>query len=376
MTTKRKIKKRRSPLWARLATVAGVILMITSGGVLTVKEVAFARLEAVEAPDLIGDPAAAAETEKTDITGPVNVLLVGIDPRDDTTPPLADSIIVAHIPSTMDQAYIFSLPRDLYVDIPASTKSQYAGGRGKINGAMSLGSRVPGGKPSVTQGFQHLAKTVGQVTGIKDFDAGAIVNFGGFKSIVEAMGGVTMTIDQEIRSEHLKPNGKPRDRRPECADHSCSHPYVGEQKVYKKGTYHLEAWEALDVVRQRYSLKNGDYDRQKNQQRFIRAITEQALSKDVVTNPSKLLKVLDAAGQSLTFSGGGHNIADWALAMRDVDPKNMVTISLPGGAVESSSGDYLGERFTGPVDEFFTAVAKNDVPRFLLDNPGFVNTGN
>ncbi len=365
-----KTRKPRAPLWAKLATGLGAVLMITSGGLLVTKEVVFARISAVEDAGLIGEPAQATE-KKSEIKGPINVLLVGIDPRDDTTPPLADSILVAHIPASMDQAYIFSLPRDLYVDIPANAKSQYPGGRGKINGAMSLGSRVPGGKPSVTQGFQHLAKTVTQVTGVKTFDAGAIVNFGGFKSIVEAMGGVTMTIDQEIKSEHLKPNGKPRDRRPECANHGCEHPYIGEQKIYEKGTYHLKAWEALDVVRQRYSLKNGDYDRQKNQQRFVRAIAEQALSKDVVTNPAKLLKVLDAAGESLTFSGGGHTIVDWAIAMRNVDPKNMITISLPGGRLDLN-GRYAGEQFTGPVDGFFDAVAQGQVPQFLMDNPTFV----
>jgi anionic cell wall polymer biosynthesis LytR-Cps2A-Psr (LCP) family protein len=370
------VKKRtrpRPPLWARISTAAGAVLILASGGVLVAAQVALARIEGVEDAGLIGEPANAGG--KSEIKGPLNVLLVGIDPRDDATPPLADSIIVAHIPESMDQAYLFSLPRDLYVDIPASAKSQYAGGKGKINGAMSLGSRVPGGKPDVNQGFQHLAKTVGQVTGIDQFDAGAIVNFGGFKSIVEAMGGVTMTVDQVIKSEHLKPDGKPRARRPECADHSCEHPYIGPQKVYKKGTYHLEAWEALDLVRQRYTLKNGDYDRQRNQQRFIRAITEQALGKDVVTNPAKLLKVLDAAGESLTFSGGGNSVVDWALAMRHVNPKNMVTISLPGSAVRIN-GRYTGEQFTGPADSFFAAVAEDRVPQYLLDNPGLVNGNN
>ena len=338
--------------------------MVVSGGLLATQQVLVGRLAAVEDDSLLGTPANAA---KSDIKGPINVLLVGIDPRDDTTPPLADSIIVAHIPAGLDTAYLFSLPRDLYVDIPGR-------GQGKINGAMSLGSQVPGGKPDVAKGFQLLAKTVSGVTGIERFDAGAIVNFGGFKSIVEAMGGVTMTLDQQIKSEHLAPDGKARPRRAECADHGCQHPYIGPQKVYKKGKQHLEAYEALDVVRQRYTLKNGDYDRQRNQQRFVRAIAKQALSKDVVTNPAKLLKVLDAAGDSLTFSGGGHSIVDWAVAMRNVDPDEMLTVSLPGGG-HYLNGAYAGEKFTGPVDEFFAAVRGNRVPEFLLGNPVFLGNG-
>ena len=76
---------------------------------------------------------------------------------------------------------------------------------------MSYGSAVGNGKHDVAQGFDLLAKTVSKLTGIKKFDAGAIINFNGFKEIVDAMDGVTMTIDQNVKSEHLQPNGKPRD---------------------------------------------------------------------------------------------------------------------------------------------------------------------
>ena len=73
------------------------------------------------------------------------------------------------------------------------------------------------------------------------FDAGAIVNFSGFKKIVDAMGGVTMTIDQDVKSEHLQPDGKPRPKLASCANNQCAHPYYGPAGEYKKGTYHLRA---------------------------------------------------------------------------------------------------------------------------------------
>ncbi|WP_083970976.1 LCP family protein [Actinoplanes awajinensis] len=349
--------------------------MVTSGVVLVGGSALISKYTgAVDADgSLIGDPAEGApKAAGADIKGPINILMAGIDPRDDKTAPLSDSIIVAHIPASMDQVYLFSIPRDLYVDIPAFTKTGFGGGKSKINAAMSYGSSVGNGKHDVKQGFQLLAKTVEQLTGIKTFEAGTIINFGGFKKIVEAMGGVTMTVDMTVKSEHLKPNGKGRDRRPECADNTCAHPYIGEQKVYKPGTYHMKAWEALDYVRQRYGLPNGDYDRQRHQQQFIKAMAKQAMSKDVVTNPSKLLKILDAAGDSLTFDGNGHSVIDWGLALKGLDTDSMVSIKLGGGGLYEGS-KYLGEKLQDNSDQFFEAVKNDKIQEFLLAHPEFVN---
>jgi polyisoprenyl-teichoic acid--peptidoglycan teichoic acid transferase len=356
-------------MWTVFSIVLGTLLVVSSGGLLVAKEVVLGKFDAASAgEDLLGG----GSGEKSEIKGPINVLMVGIDPRDDVTPPLADSIIVAHIPESMDQVFLFSLPRDLYVEVPATTNGEWSGGKSKINGSMSVGSIVPGAKPDAAKGFKHLAKTVTGVTGVDIFDAGAIVNFGGFKSIVEAMGGVTMTLDQDFESEHLQPSGKARPRKPECqGHHRCEHPYTGPAKQYKKGTQFLKPWEALDVVRQRYTLKKGDYDRQKNQQKFIRGIAKQAMSKDMMSDPTKLIKVMDAAGDSLTFAGGGHSIVDWAIAMRNVDPDSMVTIELPGGGVYEGT-KYLGEQLHPSSAGFFDAVSRNQVAEFLVANPTFV----
>jgi anionic cell wall polymer biosynthesis LytR-Cps2A-Psr (LCP) family protein len=368
--------KRRAPLWARLVAVFGAVLMVTSGVVLVGGTALISKYAGAIDDDGglgLGDVDPGAPRAKVeDIKGPLNILLAGIDPRDAATAPLSDSIIVAHIPATMDQVYLFSIPRDLYVDIPAFQPTGFGGGKSKINAAMSYGSSVGNGRHDVKQGFQLLAKTVGQLTGITDFQAGAIINFGGFKKIVEAMDGVTMTVDMTVRSEHLKPSGKPRDRRPECADNTCAHPYIGEQKVYKPGTYHLKAWEALDYVRQRYGLPGGDYDRQRHQQQFIKAMAKQAMSKGVVTNPSKMLKILDAAGDALTFDGNGHSVLDWGLALQGLNTDNMVSIKLPGGGVYDGSR-YLGEGLGTGSAEFFEAVRNDRIPEFLLAHPEFVN---
>jgi len=364
---------RRAPLWARLCAIFGCVLMVLSGGALVTSQVLVARYaNAVQTKDLFGNAASGATKQQvSDIKGPLNILLVGIDPRNDTTAPLSDSIIVVHVPKGLKTAYLYSIPRDLRVEIPPFAKTKFGGGTAKINAAMSYGSSIGGGKHDVAQGFDLLAKTVSKLTGIKKFDAGAIINFNGFKDIVDAMDGVTMTIDQNVKSEHLQPNGKPRPRRPECASNNCEHPYIGPQKQYKKGTYHLEGWEALDYVRQRYGLPRSDYDRQRHQQQFIKAMASQALSKNVVTNPVKLDKVLKAAGDALIFDGNGHSVVDWGLALKSLRADDMTLVKLPGRSL-ITNGRYQGEALDSSAEEFFAAVQSDTISSFLIDHPDFL----
>ncbi|MDG4805914.1 LCP family protein [Micromonospora sp. WMMD1120] len=358
------------PRWARICTVFGTVLTVLSGAVLVGTEVLMARYEgAVGKADLFGDQAAGAQAKKSEIKGPLNILLVGIDPRTPTAAPLADSIMVLHVPASMDRAYLFSLPRDLYVQIPPFKKADFPGETTKINAAMSFGSKVPGKNPDAARGFELLATTVQKVTGIKRFDAGAIINFTGFQKIVDAMGGVTMYIEREVRSEHKQPDGTAR------PGNTRGEGYVGPQAVYKKGNQHLKGWQALDYVRQRYP-KNGvpdsDYGRQRHQQQFVKAMVGQAFSADVVANPIKLDKVLRAAGQSLIFNGRGNSVVDFGLALKDIRPNTIEMIKLPGGGVFDGK-KYLGEQFQPGVADFFTALHNEQLDPFLLEHPEFVN---
>lgn len=358
------------PRWARICTVFGTVLTVLSGAVLVGTEVLMARYEgSVGKADLFGDQAAGAQAKKSDIKGPLNILLVGIDPRTPTAAPLADSIMVLHVPASMDRAYLFSLPRDLYVRIPAFKKADFPGETTKINAAMSFGSKVPGANPDAARGFELLATTVQNLTGIKRFDAGAIINFTGFQKIVDAMGGVDMYIERDVKSEHKQPDGKPR------PGNTRGEGYVGPQAIYKKGNRHLSGWQALDYVRQRYP-KNGvpdsDYGRQRHQQQFVKAMVGQAFSADVVSNPIKLDKVLRAAGQSLIFNGRGNSVVDFGLALKDIRPNTIEMIKLPGGGVFEGS-KYLGEQFQDGVPDFFTALHNEQLDPFLLEHPEFVN---
>ncbi|WP_436530254.1 LCP family protein [Actinoplanes sp. HUAS TT8] len=335
--------------WAWFAAVLGCLLL--APGALAVKQAVAA----------------------TAIGGPLNLLLVGIDPRNDWTAPLADSIIVAHIPADRSGAYLFSVPRDLVVQIPAFAKSGSPTQRTKINAAMALGSRIGERRYDPAQGFELLAQAVGDVTGIRRFDAGAVLNFGGFRKLVDAIGGVSLPVDQDVVSEHLKPDGHGRDRLPECPGHdNCHRPYIGVQKTYPKSEQpvHFKGWEALDFCRQRYGLPHSDYDRQRHQRQFVAALAKK-LKRTIIGDPAKLVQVTTALGSSLTFIGGGRGVAEWAQALKVLRIKDMTGVGLPGSAL-FEGGLYQGEQLPRTVGPFFTAVVQDSIPAYLRANPGVV----
>jgi polyisoprenyl-teichoic acid--peptidoglycan teichoic acid transferase len=365
-------RARRAPLWARVCAVVGAVVMLMASGLLVGKELLVARYAgAVQIADLFGDAPDSPDPGE-DIKGPLNILLVGIDPRasEPNWVPRADSILILHVPAGLDRGYLFSLPRDLLVDIPPFPASNWNGGRAILAHAMFHGARVPGQeRPDAAQGFQLLAKTISDYTGIERLDAGAIVNFTGFKRIVDAMDGVDLYIDQRVVSIHMQPDGQHR-----AAQNGAPHGYVGPQKVYEKGWAHLSGWEALDYTRQRY-IEGGDYARQRHQQQFIRAMVKKATSLDVITNPLKLDAVLRAAGDSVIFNGRGHSVVDFAFALKGLGSESLVTVKLPGRSV-IVNGDYRGERLEPISEEFLAAVRTEQVDTFMGSHPELINAVN
>ncbi|RSM73528.1 transcriptional regulator, partial [Actinoplanes sp. ATCC 53533] len=104
---------------------------------------------------------------------------------------------------------------------------------------------------------------------------------------------------------------------------------------------------------------------------FIKAMTSQALSKNVVTNPVKLDKVLKAAGDTLIFDGNGHTVVDWGLALKGLRSDDMTLVKLPGRSL-ITNGDYLGEELEPGAEDFFASVQNDTVSTFLVEHPDFL----
>ncbi|HEX8632142.1 MAG TPA: LCP family protein [Catenuloplanes sp.] len=367
--------RRRRMIWG--AAIAAAVLLL-AGGTFVVTKLVRARYAVPTADLFTPGPSAPGESAAPSaepspppgegITGPLNVLIVGVDTRVNNPgwQPHADAVLILHVTAGLDKAYLTSLPRDLLVDAPAFGPARFDGGRLKLTESMAYGSRVPGGnqaKPE--QGFQLVAATVSRYTGIKRFDAGAMLTFGGFDKLVDTMGGVELTIDQRVASIHRRPDGTHREGNPSGPG------YVGPQMVYEPGLRKLTGWQALDYARQRY-LSGGDYTRQRHQRQLLKALIQQAVSSGLAGDPARLDATLRALGRTLVFDGRGRTPIDYAYALRDLKPEAVTLVGLPGAGV-GRGGDYQGEQLTAPGRKYLTELAAGRVEAYVNAHPEVVD---
>ena len=360
--------RNRQFLWWVAGTVAAVLL-IGGGIALAVSRRPGGRTTAATptwsepSPSATASPSA-APSAGADITGPLDLLLLGVDTRV-TIPdwePHSDAIMMLHVEPGLKSAYLYSLPRDLRVKMPAFAKAGFGGGTFKITEAMSRGSRVPGSnKTSVPQGYELLTKTLTAHTGIKQFQAGAILNFGGLANLVDQLGGIDLVVDQTVKSHHRKPDGTLRALAPGGGD------YTGPQAVYLPGKHHFVGWQAIDYARQRYGLPNGDYDRQRHQRQLVEAILTKALSQGLSSDLSKLQGLITALGQTLV-DVGGRSPLEFAYALRHLTPATITLVTLTGDGV-GVGGSYAGEQLTAESKAFLKAVAQDKIAPFLAAHP-------
>src|SRR5882724_6331739 len=182
---------------------AVVVVLLAGGGIAfavshrsTGKPAAATPSGAAPSPS-VTTSASPAPSPGADITGPLDLLLLGVDTRVSVPDwqPHSDTIMLLHVEPGLKSAYLYSLPRDLRVKMPAFAKAGFGGGTFKLTEAMSRGSHVPGTvKANVPQGYELLTKTLSGYTGIKQFQAGAILNFGGLADLVDQLGGIDMVV--------------------------------------------------------------------------------------------------------------------------------------------------------------------------------------
>src|SRR4051794_32550962 len=367
------------PRWPRALIGVGLALTLLSGGSLLAGKMLLVHYtgDLTQAGGLGGSAAVAKDGGKT-IDGPIDLLLVGVDerPGGDSGAP-ADSIIVAHVPAKHDAVFLSSIPRDSRVTIPADAASGYQGGIDKINAAFQYGS---GGGRGRAGGVALLADTVsGLTSGQLKFNGAAVINFDGLKDLVKAVGGVRMYVDEKVTSIHVGENTKTG---------KVGVPYVINSdgtpgglrpnmrpQVYEVGTRDFTDWQALDYVRQRDLLANGDgdYGRQRHQQQFLKAVMEKTTSTGVLTNPLKVNAVLKSLSKTLTFFNNDIGIADWIFTLKGIQPSAVTMLKTNGGTYNSVNiGGTSFEKLSRDSVEMLYAMVADDVASFVAAHPGVV----
>lgn len=199
---------------------------------------------------------------------------------------LTDSIMVISVDQDKKDAYMISLPRDLWVEFQEICT---VGDRGKINNVYFCASNDGADEEA---GAQALQAKAGEILGL-DVQYYVHLNFTAVTDAVNAVGGVDVTIESEDPRGILDRN----------FDWKCNYQcyYVN----YKNGeTVTLDGEHALALARARnasggYGLPGGNFDREKNQQKIIKALREKAVSAGTLTNLGAVTGLIDALGNNL-----------------------------------------------------------------------------
>ncbi|MFE2632016.1 LCP family protein [Streptomyces sp. NPDC059374] len=308
--------------WVRRGAVGAGLLLVAAAGT---GWLVYAKLDGNITPD----EAAAAELARYEkerpsaaVRGAQNILVIGSDSRAgdgnrrygrDSGSERSDTTILLHLSADHRSATAVSIPRDLMVDVPGCRRP--GGGRSRPMFAMFNHAFQVGGSACTI-------RTVERMTDIR-VDHHMVVDFHGFKEMVDAVDGVEICLTKPIRDKAAKlrlPAGKVT----------------------------LDGEQALGYVRARKSLGNGsDTDRMERQQRFLAALVHKVQSNDVLLNPVRLYPVLDAATSSLTTDpalASLRGLYDLVRGMRDIPTERVQFLTVPRESyVYNANRDQLVE---------------------------------
>jgi polyisoprenyl-teichoic acid--peptidoglycan teichoic acid transferase len=369
----------KAQTWYRVSMIAGIALVVLSlvavGGVALANKYFSNKIpqEHLLPPEAVGQ----------DISGPINILLLGMDERTGELDLIhADSIIIVHINAAHDHAYMVSMPRDSMVSVPPFPASKFPGQeRAKLTEAFAFGNRTFNAKGGAigddspagrARGVQLLAQVLSNLTpGGLSFNAVAITSFDGFQKLVEAMGGVdNMCVDEKVLSEHYDNKGN-------YVSETYGNPKTA--KTYPVGCYPMQPWEALDYSRQRKYLENGDgdYGRQRHQQQFLMTVFKQLYTKKTLTDVKKVTGIMDAAGKLLTVDLGGHSPLDWVFNLQNIKSDSITMIKTNGGQYSSTTVDGTAYENVVPDTKVLLGAVRNDsVGSFLATHPTWGSAAN
>lgn len=195
-------------------------------------------------PAPAGTVLAASDTPSNSSKGHFSVLMLGVDERSDDVG-RSDTIMLGAVDLDNSQVRLLSIPRDTYVHIPGH-------GYDKINAAYAYGKE------------QLSKQTLEGFLGVP-IDHYIVINLQGFQKVVEALGGVTINIEEDMDYDD------PYDEPP-------LHIHL------KKGVQHLDPVQAMGYVRFRHDAES-DFGRARRQQQMLKALAQEAL------RPANLLKL-------------------------------------------------------------------------------------
>jgi LCP family protein required for cell wall assembly len=309
-------RRRRALRWS--ATVLAVVILGTAGaGYLYYQHLN----DNLKKDDLnIGDAKDRAARTEANAAGqtPLNILLIGSDARDSKenqklggaketfgATPLADVQMLLHVSADRTNMSVVSMPRDTLVDIPKCTDPDSGDVYEALDRAMTNRSLGRGGAGCSVATWEKLTDI--------HIDHFMMIDFSGVVSMADAIGGVPVCVNANIRSKDSEGHGS------------------GLQ--LEKGTTYVKGEQALQWLRTRYGFEDGsDLARAKAQHMYMNSMVRELRKNAKLSNPGKLRALAEAATEALTVDPGLGSVAklyDLAGELKKVPTSRITMTTMP-----------------------------------------------
>ncbi|MFF3487663.1 LCP family protein [Streptomyces sp. NPDC002701] len=306
----------RSRLLRAAGIAVGCVLVVSAVGAAWAYWHLNHNIRSVDIDGALGDdrPARGMTTPTTSASplpsGALNILVLGSDSRDGernkelgggSTEGAArsDTAMIIHVDEGRSEATVVSIPRDTLVTRPSCPRAE-GGSTAQAQGVMFNSAYALGGPVCAV-------KTVESLTDVR-MDHYIEIDFAGFADLVDALGGVTVTTEEDISDEdsHLE---------------------------LEAGTHHLDGTEALALARTRHGIGDGsDLGRIGLQQKLVKALLDQVSSTDLLTSPARLYRVADALTSSLITDTGLNSLTelmDLGQSLQSLSSTTTETVTMP-----------------------------------------------
>jgi LCP family protein required for cell wall assembly len=264
----------------------------------------------------------------------LTLLLLGIDRRpDETGPARSDAIIVARIDPERRRVALLSLPRDLIVDIPGY-------GRARINAASVYGELYP----QLGGGVELERKTVSNLLGIP-IDYVAQIDFSGFTSAVDAIGGVDITVEKELYDPEYP---------------TMDYGYM--EARFLPGPQHMDGATALIYSRIRHM--DTIWDRNRRQQQVLLAIARRVREQNPLAQVQSLASLTTALRDYIQTDLPMERMVGLAWALRDLAPESVELYALDGNMIAEnvdSSDPYAEYALPGAIESLTARLMNGPV---------------
>jgi LCP family protein required for cell wall assembly len=257
-----------------------------------------------------------SSSEAASIEDRINILVMGLDRRTDEPEDASvrtDSMFVVSVDPYSKTAGVFSIPRDLWVEIPDGEGGYF---QDRINVAYEYGpiKNYPGGGPGLAMA------TVEHNFGI-EIDHYMVLDFVAFMELVDAVGGIDVNVENRVVDPSY------------CLTSTCEDRQI---VVFEPGMQHMDGERALAYARIRYG--SNDLQRIERQQQVIMAAVDAALNAQLLL-PNRAVSIYNKFSDAVSTDIGVFNVPGLALLAKQIPPENITTVSLASAVQDATIGD-------------------------------------